>query len=147
MAERELRPCARGRVVDPREMREPAEMAGGFFGSLADDRQIQAAADDAGDVAERDALFGDPVIPAARNTLLEHEAVETGRIEPVHGRPAVESLAQIGRGALLPPSPWTEGGRRTIDTRAPVERAACSETRGIAEPAGGALSSVARRPD
>jgi hypothetical protein len=58
-------------------MREPAEVAGCFLARLADHRHAQAAADHAGDVAERYALFGEPVIPRS----LEYSAFA------VDGRP------------------------------------------------------------
>ena len=44
---------------------------------------------------------------------------------------------------------WTDGGRRTTDTRTPrgsIERAVCSETRGVGESAGCTVSSVVSRP-
>src|SRR5437879_13668937 len=82
-------------------MCEPAKMVGSLRGSLADDRHVQAAADHAGDVAERHALFGDPMIARFRGTLLKREPVETGSIEPVHRGPAVEPVANLGRVALF----------------------------------------------
>jgi len=82
-------------------MREPAEVTGRFLRRLADNGQVQAAADHAGDVSERHALFGDAVVPRSRGTLLKHEPVETRRVEPVHGWPAVEPVAHIRRGSLL----------------------------------------------
>jgi hypothetical protein len=62
-------------------------------GGLADDGHVQAAADHAGDVAERHALVGDPVIPGSCGTLLKHEPVEMSSIEPVHRGPAVKPVA------------------------------------------------------
>jgi hypothetical protein len=122
-------------------MREPAEVVGCFLGGLADDRHIQAAADHASDVSERQALVGDPMIPGSRGTLLEHEPVEMSRIEPVHGGPAVEPFAEIGRSALLTrktdeerdeaviAAPCTDGGRQAARTplREAIAKAASSD--------------------
>ena len=97
---------------------------------------------------KRHALVGDPVIAGCCGPLLQREPVEPGRVEPVHRGPAIQPFAHVDRKALFTrevdqdgtkpwsPSPWTDGGRRTTDTRTPraaSEAAASSEaTRGIA---------------
>ena len=60
-----------------------------FLGGLADDRNLQAAADYFGDVSNRHAFLGDSMISGSRGTLLEHESIETGSIEQMYRRPAV----------------------------------------------------------
>ena len=77
-------------------------MAGRLLRGLGDDRHVQAAADDLGDLSERHALVGDRVIPGPRRALLQRQPEETGRIEPVHRGPAVEPVAHVRRNALLP---------------------------------------------
>src|SRR5271166_4321185 len=57
-----LREGVRGRIVERGEQRQKAELAG-LLGGNAGYRQIQMAADDAGDVTERHALVGNPVQP------------------------------------------------------------------------------------
>src|SRR5882757_9466382 len=86
-------------------MPEPAKVAGCFLARLADDRHIQAAADHAGDVSQRNPLFGERVIAVSRGTFLKHEPVEPRGIEPMHRGPAVEPLAHIGRYALFTRDP------------------------------------------
>jgi hypothetical protein len=49
-----------------------------FDGRLGDDQQVQAAADYVGDVSERRALVGDPVLPGSRGTLLKRQPEEMG---------------------------------------------------------------------
>src|SRR5437763_1184505 len=93
---------AGSRRVQGCERREPAEVVGRLLGSLADDRHVQPAADDACDLVEWHSLVGDRVIPGSRRTLLQGESVDTGGIEPVDGRPAVEPIPHIGRDALFP---------------------------------------------
>src|SRR5882724_120756 len=93
--------CARGTVVDRGKVGEPAEMVGCLLPRLADDGQVQAAADDLGYLAEGNALFSDPVVARACGAFFEHQPVETGGVEPVDGRPEVQPLADVGRDALL----------------------------------------------
>ncbi len=56
----------RSLVVDCCEMREPAKVLGCLLRGLADDRQVQTAADNASDLSERHALFRDPMISGSR---------------------------------------------------------------------------------
>jgi hypothetical protein len=70
-------------------------------GGLGDDRHIQVAADDVSDVSKRHALFGDPVIPGSRRTLLKRQPEEMRSIESVHRGPAVEPVADKRRDTLL----------------------------------------------
>src|SRR6202012_579467 len=51
-AEHRAGAVARCWMIDGGEMREPAEMRGGVCGRLADDRQVEAASDRGGDLAE-----------------------------------------------------------------------------------------------
>src|SRR4029077_786538 len=94
-------PRAESRTVERREMGEPAEVDGRLLRRHAGDRHVQAAADHAGDLAERHALFRDPVIPGSRSALLERQPEQIGRIEPVHRGPAVASIAYIRGNALV----------------------------------------------
>jgi hypothetical protein len=153
----------RGRAVDRCEMREPAKVVVCFLGGLADDGHVQAAADHAGDVAERHALVGDSVIRGSSGTLLKHEPVEMSSIEPVNRGPAVKPVANIRRNALFTRDadesrnetvitvamdrwrkPYTDAGT-PCDA---IESAASSEAaRGNASgPKAGTFSSIARRP-
>jgi hypothetical protein len=45
-----------------------------MIGWLADHRHIQAAANDFSNISKRYALFGDPVIPGSRRTLLKGQS-------------------------------------------------------------------------
>ena len=63
-------------------MCEPAEVLCCFFRALADDRDIEAAADCARDVFEWHALIRYGVISGSSGTLLKHEAVEMSGSEP-----------------------------------------------------------------
>src|SRR5437016_2660063 len=76
-------------------------MLGCLLGGFGDDRYVQAAADCLSDLSQRHAFFGDRVIAGSRGTLLQHESVEMGRIEPVHGGPAVEPVADKRRDTFL----------------------------------------------
>ena len=76
-------------------------MVGCFLGCLADDRDAQALADHGCDLPERHALVGHPVIPASGRTFLQDKPVEVGSVEPMHGGPAVQTVANIGGNALL----------------------------------------------
>jgi hypothetical protein len=93
-------PLARGRGIYACECRKPAEVPGRLFGRLRDDRNVQTAAEHLGDRLERHALFGNGMEVALR-AALEREPLDAGGVEAVHGRPAILSLANIGRHALL----------------------------------------------
>src|SRR5580700_1795733 len=67
----------------------------------ADDGHLQASANDFSDLPHQYSLFSDRVVPAARFVLLERQPVETGNIENVRRRPAIESLANVRRGPLF----------------------------------------------
>src|SRR5882672_3009632 len=67
----------------------------------ADHGHLQAPADNLSDLPHRYSFFSDRVVPAARFALLQRKPVETGNIENMRRRPAIESLANIGRGALF----------------------------------------------
>ncbi len=91
---------ARGRGVEPKEHAHPAEMVRCVLRGDRDDRHIEVAANDLGDVTRGDG-FGDSVERRAGRAVLERETVEPGCIEPVHGRPAVGAIADV-RGRALP---------------------------------------------
>src|ERR1700751_3247436 len=76
-------------------------MFGCLFRGLGDHGQVQAAADHAGDVAERHALVADSVIPGPRGPLLKRQPEEAGGIEAVNRGPAVEAVPHIRRNAFL----------------------------------------------
>jgi hypothetical protein len=76
-------------------------MIGCFLTRLADDGYVQVAADDVSDFPSRYALIGHAMIPASSAALLEHEPVEISCIEPMHRRPAAESVSYICGDALL----------------------------------------------
>jgi hypothetical protein len=81
-------------------------MGRSLFRRCGNDRHFQASADDFGNVAHGHSFFGHCVIPRAFLKLLlfqvlEHQPVAASRIEDVHRRPAVASVAHISRHALL----------------------------------------------
>ena len=82
-------------------MRKPTKMVGCLILGLADHRQVQVTTDHASDVAERNVLFGNPVIPGSRGTLLKRKPKQLSSIESVHSRPAIASLAYVRRNALF----------------------------------------------
>src|SRR3984893_17611054 len=67
----------------------------------ADHGHLQAPADNLSDLPHRYSFFSDRVVPAASLVLLQRKSVETGNIENMRRRPAIESLANIRRGALF----------------------------------------------
>ena len=91
---------ARGRDVDGREPREPAEVAVRLLAGDRGHRQVQVLADDLGDVAERHALVADRVQPGARGRGLQGQPEQARGIEPVHRGPAVGPVAHVGGQAL-----------------------------------------------
>ncbi len=76
-------------------------MGGRLLRRQGDHRHFQASANDFSDVPDRHSLFRDRVISAARLLLLQRQPVETGGIEDMRRRPAVQSVAHIRRDALL----------------------------------------------
>ncbi len=77
-------------------------MAWSLFRRYGNDGYFQSPADDFSNLAHRHALFGHSVIPRACFQILKRQSVKTGRIENMHGRPAVASIADISGYALLP---------------------------------------------
>src|SRR5258708_38256164 len=67
----------------------------------ADHGHLQASANDFSDLPHRYSLFSDRVVPAASFVLLQRKPVETGNIENMRRRPAIESLANVRRGSLF----------------------------------------------
>ena len=81
--------------VPPSEEPEEAEMLLGLFRCDRDDRHVETAADDGGNVFQRHALFCDCVVPGSRGELVQSEPVETGDICYVRCRPAVVTVADV----------------------------------------------------
>ena len=73
----------------------------GLFLRNGNDGYIQAMADGLSDVFERHTLFGHSVISSAGLMLFQRQPVEASDIKPVRGRPAVVSVANVCRDALL----------------------------------------------
>ena len=84
-----------------REHAEPAEVGCGLIRRYADGRDFQTAADDFSHLSNRYSLFGNRVVPAPWYSLFQRESVETGDVEDVRGRPAIESVTQVRRDALF----------------------------------------------
>ena len=80
---------------------KPAEMGLRLFGLDAHDRHVQEPPDRRRDLAKRDAFVADGVERAAGGAALDRQAEDLRRIEAVHGRPAVEPFADIGRHAFF----------------------------------------------
>src|SRR5271170_3304831 len=102
----ELRAGARARCRDVHacEHREPAKVLGRLFGGLCDDGNAQTAADYFGDRFERHALLSkgmEGMEVAALRGALKREPINASGVEAVHGRPAVEPIADIGGHAPL----------------------------------------------
>ena len=83
-------------------------MLGRFFVRLRYDRNVEAAADHLGDFLERHALFGNCMKVPSHRAALEHESIDAGGVETMHGRPAIPPVANIGRHALLARNPDQE---------------------------------------
>src|SRR5882672_8002417 len=92
---------ARGRNIDRKEAPEPGKMTGCLLERFRDDRHAQPSTDDVRDPPGGHALVSNRVKPGSRRTVLERQPEEMGGIEPVHRRPSVAPLAQVGRDALL----------------------------------------------
>src|SRR5205809_3845844 len=92
----------RSLVVDRCKVGEPAKVLGCFLRGLADDRNVETAPDNPGDLSKRHALFRDPMISGSRRTLLKYEPIKMSSIEPVHRGPVVEPFAHICRNPLSP---------------------------------------------
>src|SRR5207237_8508446 len=90
---------SRGRKVEREETREPGEVRNGLLGGLRDDRHVQVSADDLRNLPGRHALVGNAENRRSRRTLLERKPVEIRGIEPVHRRPPVATVADMGRAA------------------------------------------------
>src|SRR6266404_8069179 len=82
-------------------MREPGEVMGGCFRVLTDHRHLQTAADDLGDLPKGYAFFGHAVITGPCSPFFQSEPEQMSSIEPMHCRPAVEPLADVGRSSFL----------------------------------------------
>src|SRR5579872_4620761 len=67
----------------------------------ADHGHLQTFPNYFSDLPHRYSLFGDRVVPAASLVLLQRKPVEASNIEDMRRRPAIESLANVGRGPLF----------------------------------------------
>ncbi|GAA4497427.1 hypothetical protein GCM10023158_19840 [Gluconacetobacter tumulicola] len=57
----------------------------------------EVATNSLGDIAKGQAFFRDGVVAGATLALFEHEAEEVRSIKPVHRRPAILTVFDIGR--------------------------------------------------
>src|SRR5882724_330295 len=96
-----LRLRAGSRPVHTKEGSDPAKMIGGFLARFANDRYIQLPANDLSNVSSWYALVCYAVIARSSATFLKREPVEMRCIQPMHCRPAVESIPYVRRNALL----------------------------------------------
>src|SRR5258708_22212562 len=98
-------PCLRlravGREIHTGKWRKPSEVTHRFLRRQGNHRHLETLADDFSDVANRDAFFGDRVVPRAGLALLQSEPVEARDIGPVCRRPAIASIVRIGRNTLF----------------------------------------------
>ena len=88
-------------AIHGKEVGDPAEVIARLLGRFADDRHVQASANDLGDLSSRNSLIGDAMIPASGGPVLEHEPVEMSSIEPMYRGPAVEPLSDVCGNALF----------------------------------------------
>ena len=70
-------------------MREPIEVFVRFLGRFANDRHVQAAANDFSDFSKRHTFFSDTVIVSARGAFFQSEPEQAGGIKSMHGGPAI----------------------------------------------------------
>jgi hypothetical protein len=154
---------AGGRVVDRDEVRHPVEVGGRILRGDTPDRNIEPLADGLGDGAHGDALLGDCVKTSAGSGLLEGEPVQTSRVEPMDGGPAIRAVSDVGGEPLLPGdldeerdeavvTAAVDGGREADDAGPHAARRgrrtrSSAGARGWTWPSVGRASfSVARRP-
>src|ERR1700722_12058038 len=90
---------ARSRNSVTPEVRQPTKVLTRLLRGFGDHRHFQTAADGLGDFSERDALFRDCVIATSGKSFFrpfpQRQPVQMGTIQPVHGGPAVEAVADI----------------------------------------------------
>src|SRR6266581_8694495 len=87
---------ARRRVVGRHEGGEKAEVGARVRSLDADNRQLQLPADSLSDFPERHALLADSVQSRASRGGFHGQPEQARRIESMHGRPAVRSIADEG---------------------------------------------------
>src|SRR6266566_5884420 len=87
---------ARRRVVGRHEGGEEAEVGARVRSLDADNRQLQLPADSLSDFPERHALLADSVQSRASRGGFHGQPEQARRIESMHGRPAVRSIADEG---------------------------------------------------
>src|SRR5215475_2575056 len=88
-------------IVESRKRREPTKVVAGFVERLADDGNVQTAADNFSHLSERHTLVSDAMVASSGRILFQGKSEQTCSIEPVHSRPAVEPVVDAGRDALF----------------------------------------------
>src|SRR5260370_32443183 len=104
-AEPLLRLLAGSRTVHTKEGSDPAKIIGSCLARLASDGYIQRPANGLSDVSSRYALVCHAVIALSTATLLKRNPVEMRCIQPMHCRPAVESIPYVRGNALFSCNP------------------------------------------
>src|SRR6266581_2976380 len=92
---------ARDRVVGREEAGQEAEVPARLAGRDGDHRDVEVSPDHLGDGADRHTLVRDPVQRRSRRCLLQSQAEQVCRIEPVHGGPPAGAVADEARGSLV----------------------------------------------
>src|SRR5215468_6762871 len=77
------------------------KVVAGFVGRLADDGNVQTAADNVCQLSERHTLVSDAMVASSGRILFQSKSEQTCSIEPVHSRPAVEPVADVSRDLLF----------------------------------------------
>src|SRR5262249_27685244 len=72
------------------------KVVAGFVGRLADDGNVQTAADNVCQLSERHTLVSDAMVASSGRILFQSKSEQTCSIEPVHSRPAVEPVVDAG---------------------------------------------------
>ena len=99
---------ARDRVVGREEAGQEAEVLARLARRDGDHRDVEVSPDHLGDGADRHILVRDRVQPRSRRCLLQGQAEQVCRIEPVHGGPAAGAVADEARDSLGPAAPVTK---------------------------------------
>src|SRR6266567_6079259 len=92
---------ARDRVVGREEAGQEAEVPARLAGRDGDHREVEVPPDHLGDGADRHTLVRDRVQPRSRRCLLQSQAEQVCRVEPVHGGPAAGAVAGEARDSLV----------------------------------------------
>src|ERR1700744_6507213 len=91
------RPLTGSGILERRKVRKPVEVFRRFLRLLADYRHAKMTPDGDGDIAERHAGIGGAVVMRTGDAFFQREAIKARRIEAMHGRPAIEAVADIRR--------------------------------------------------